>query len=105
MTNRDTSHDLSDSFVTRYDHLFPEVDEPSAKFYLDLMRIYLGMCEGSISFEQATLAVEHLKSNPEFTKYPSNPTLITVREVYELRKLDKLQTLMNSTILDAIWED
>lgn len=85
--------------VTPYDDLFPQVDEPSVKFYLDAMRIYLGMCAGSISMDEAVKAVDKLKTNPEYVAYPTNPTFVPISEVFKNKVLENLKTLSKFNLL------
>lgn len=81
------------SIVTPYDDLIPQVDNPAVQFYLDAMRIYLGLCAGSINMESALKAVDKLKENPEFTVSPTNPTLVPINERYRQKMLENLKTL------------
>ncbi|MFW9845272.1 MAG: winged helix-turn-helix transcriptional regulator, partial [Candidatus Thorarchaeota archaeon] len=78
---------------TSYDDTIPSADEPSTQFYIDVMRIYLGLYDGTISVEEAVQAAEILKENPEFVKYPVNPTLAPLNEEYKNKILSNLQTL------------
>lgn len=89
---------------TPYDDLFPETTEPSVQFYLDAMRIYLGICAGSITMEEALLAVDHLKVNPEYVAYPTNPTLVPIKEGFKNKVLENLKTLSKFNLLtkDAV---
>ncbi|OLS24762.1 MAG: hypothetical protein ThorAB25_23010 [Candidatus Thorarchaeota archaeon AB_25] len=84
---------------TPYDDLFPEVTEPSVQFYLDAMRIYLGICSGSITMEEALSAVEYLKANPEYVAYPTNPTLVPINESFKNKVLENLKTLSKFNLL------
>ncbi|MHA2043070.1 MAG: hypothetical protein ACW975_14545 [Candidatus Thorarchaeota archaeon] len=51
---RDASSGLATSksspidIQTPYDDLIPHSDEPSVQFYIDAMRIYLGLYEGTL---------------------------------------------------------
>lgn len=81
------------SFQTPFDDLIPQLDDPEAQFYLDAIRIYLGLCEGAISMETALKAVDVLKLNPEYTAYPTNPTIISINQRYKLKMLENLRTL------------
>ncbi|MBN2229324.1 MAG: hypothetical protein JW779_06985 [Candidatus Thorarchaeota archaeon] len=82
-----------DSFHTSYDDLLPVVEEPAVQFYLDAMRIYLGLCEGSITMEAAINAVDILKQNPEYTSCPTNPIYIPINQRYKTKILENLKTL------------
>jgi DNA-binding Lrp family transcriptional regulator len=84
---------------TPYDDLFPEVTEPSVQFYLDAMRIYLGICAGTVTMEEALVAVESLKVNPEFVAYPTNPTLVPINETFKNKVLENLKTLSKFNLL------
>lgn len=84
---------------TPYDDLFPRVDEPSVQFYLDAMRIYLGICAGSVSMEDALKAVEQLKANPEYVAYPTNPTLVPINNMFKNKVLENLKTLSKFNLL------
>ena len=89
---------------TPYDDMFPTSKESSVQFYLDAMRIYLGLCAGTISMEEAVQAVDHLKSNPEYVTYPTNPTLVPIKEGFKKKVLDNLKTLSKFNLLtrDAV---
>ena len=62
---------ISSTIQTPFDDMIPKVDEPSAQFYLDAMRIYLGLSSGTLSYEDALDAAEKLKNNPEYNRSPS----------------------------------
>jgi DNA-binding Lrp family transcriptional regulator len=84
---------------TPYDDLFPESAEPSVQFYLDAMRIYLGICSGAVTMDDALKAVEILKTNPEFVAYPTNPTIIPINETFKNKVLENLKTLSKFNLL------
>ena len=84
---------------TPYDDLFPEVSDPSVLFYLNAMRIYLGMCAGTVTMEEAVKAVETLKANPEYVAYPTNPTLVPINETFKNKILENLKTLSKFNLL------
>lgn len=86
---------------TPYDDLFPSVQEPSAKFYLDAMRIYLGLYCGTLSIEDAQIAMETLKKNPEYKRSPTNPILLPLQESYKDKILENLKTLTKFNLLTA----
>jgi len=96
MGNEDAVHISSQSkelFQTPFDDLLPEVDEPAAQFYLDAMRIYLGLCEGTVTMEAALKAVDKLKENPEYTTFPINPTVVPINQRFKMKMIENLQTL------------
>ena len=72
---------------TPYDDLFPSVQEPSAKFYLDAMRIYLGLYCGTLSIEDAQIAMETLKKNPEYKRFPTSPIRLFLQGRFGSRSL------------------
>ncbi|MFW9907215.1 MAG: winged helix-turn-helix transcriptional regulator [Candidatus Thorarchaeota archaeon] len=86
---------------TPFDHMIPEVDDPSAKFYIDAMRIYLGLSSGTLAFEQAVRASEALKDNPEYARYPTNPVLVPINDYFTNRILDNLKTLKKFNLITA----
>ncbi len=90
--NQDTSAGQV-SFTTPFDDLIPKLEDSQAQFYLDAIRIYLGLCEGTIPMETALKAVDLLKDNPEYTAYPTNPTMISINPRYKNKMLDNLRTL------------
>ncbi len=90
--NRDPSKGQA-SFNTPFDDLIPKLEDTEAQFYLDAIRIYLGLCEGTVTMEVALKAVDLLKDNPEYTAYPTNPTTISVNQRYKLKMLENLKTL------------
>ncbi len=91
----------NDNIVTPYDHLIPSVDDPSAQFYLRAIRIYLGLCAGTVGFEDAICLVDSLKTYPEFTKNPTDPTVLPLSETVKARLLDNLQTLKKYNLCDV----
>ncbi|MFX1559775.1 MAG: hypothetical protein ACFFBL_04245 [Promethearchaeota archaeon] len=95
----ESSKSKSINIETPYDDLFPEVQEPAVQFYLDAMRIYLGMCAGSISMDEAVKAVDRLKANPEYVAYPTNPTFVPISEVFKNKVLENLKTLSKFNLL------
>ncbi|MDH4212365.1 MAG: hypothetical protein ACFFCT_05760 [Candidatus Odinarchaeota archaeon] len=86
-----SSYDIS--ITTPYDDLIPKVDDPAVQFYLDAMRIYLGLCAGSITMETALKAVDRLKENSEYTTSPTNPTMVPINEQYRVKMIENLRTL------------
>lgn len=96
MGSENGNQDISisqDSFTTPYDDLIPKLEDSDAQFYLDAIRIYLGLCEGTITMDTALKAVDLLKKNPEYTAYPTNPTTISINSHYKTKMLDNLRTL------------
>jgi len=91
-SNQDTSAGQV-SFTTPFDDLIPKLEDTQAQFYLDAIRIYLGLCEGTITMEVALKAVDLLKENPEYTAYPTNPTMISINPRFKMKMLDNLRTL------------
>ena len=90
---------LSSQILTPFDNLIPYSDEPAAQFYLDAMRIYLGLCSGSLSMEAAIKAVDILKENPEYTTTPTNPAMMPINERFKSRILENLKTLNKFNLL------
>lgn len=88
-----TSSVLKDTIRTPFDDLLPRVEEPAVQFYIDAMRIYLGLCEGTITIEEALKAVDLLKANPEYTTFPTNPMIIPINSRFKIKMLDNLKTL------------
>jgi DNA-binding Lrp family transcriptional regulator len=86
---------------TPYDSLIPAVDEPSAQFYLDIIKTYLALFSGAISIEEALLLVDKIKENPEFVKYPTDPTLLPLNDHFKDKFLDNLKTLTKFNLLNA----
>lgn len=78
---------------TPFDDMLPTVVEPSARFYLDAMRIYLALGAGTISFDDALQATEQLKENPEFARSPTNPTQLPINSYITNKILENLKTL------------
>ncbi len=94
-----TSNGNALDIQTPYDDAIPSSQEPSVQFYIDAMRIYLGLYEGSISMEDAVHASEKLKENPEFIKHPINPTIVPLNETFRDKMLSNLQTLKKFNLL------
>ena len=84
---------------TPFDDMIPEVNEPSARFYLDAMRIYLALSTGTISFEEGIEAAKDLKKNPEFARSPTNPIHMPINEYYKSKIIDNLKTLKKFNLL------
>ncbi|MGY5865197.1 MAG: winged helix-turn-helix domain-containing protein [Candidatus Thorarchaeota archaeon] len=93
------SESLSSQIQTPFDDLIPVSSDRSTQFYLDAMRIYLGLCTGSLSMESAIQAVDILKENPEYTSCPTNPTLIPINERYKSRILENLKTITKFNLI------
>jgi len=91
-TNQDPSTGQV-SYTTPFDDLIPNLEDSEAQFYLDAIRIYLGLCEGTIPMDIALKAVDILKDNPEYTAYPTNPTTIPINPRFQKKMLDNLKTL------------
>ncbi len=89
----DSSTGLLAKIQTPFDDMLPSVEEPSARFYLDSMRIYLALGAGTLSFEDALQAVEVLKENPEFARFPADPTQISINPYFTKKVLENLKTL------------
>ncbi|MHA2362281.1 MAG: hypothetical protein ACXAB6_10210 [Candidatus Thorarchaeota archaeon] len=89
---------------TPYDEIIPQVDDPSAQFYLDSMKIYLGITSGTVTLEDAMIATMKLKQNPEFAKSPIDPTLVPINETFKKKIVENLTTLSkyNLFTLDSI---
>ncbi|MHA1881481.1 MAG: hypothetical protein ACTSUO_00345 [Candidatus Thorarchaeota archaeon] len=87
------------SVHTPYDDLFPSVREPSAQYYLDAMRIYLGLFSGTLSMEDAQIMMEVLKKNPEYKRFPTSPIRLPLQESYKDKILDNLKTLTKFNLL------
>ena len=92
-TKLESSSRLLALIQTPFDDILPTVEDPSAQFYLDTMRIYLALSSGTISYEKALDAVELLKKNPEFARSPTNPTRIPINKYFTNRVIDNLRTL------------
>ena len=97
--NRGSAENGLSSVHTPYDELFPSVQEPSAKYYLDAMRIYLGLYSGTLSMEDAQIVMETLKKNPEYKRYPTSPIRLPLQESYKDKILDNLKTLTKFNLL------
>ena len=88
-----TSSQNKDSIHTPFDDLIPNLEEPAAQFYLDAMRIYLGLCEGTVSMDVALKAVDNLKENPEYITFPINPTVLPINQRFRMKMIENLKTL------------
>ncbi|MFX1367276.1 MAG: winged helix-turn-helix transcriptional regulator [Promethearchaeota archaeon] len=86
-------------FSTPFDDDIPEVEDPPVRFYIDAMRIYLGIYSNSLSIEDALEAVEVLKENPEFARTPINPALVPMNEDFKNKLLANLQTLKKLNLI------
>ncbi len=99
----DTEQSIPHIF-TPYDDVIPSSNEITTKFYLDIVRIYFGLCSGTVSLDDASIAAKELRTNPEYTKNPIDPTLLPINEEYKHRLLDNLTTLTkyNLVTTDAV---
>ena len=99
----DTEQSIRNIF-TPYDDVIPSSNEITTKFYLDIVRIYFGLCSGTVSLDDASVAAKGLRTNPEYTKNPIDPTLLPINEEYKQRLLDNLTTLTkyNLVTTDAV---
>jgi DNA-binding Lrp family transcriptional regulator len=100
----DAAERVMTNIQTPYDDIIPQVDDPSVQFYLDSMKIYLGITSGTVTLEDAMIASMKLKQNPEFAKSPVDPTLVPINETYKKRIVENLTTLskFNLFTLDSI---
>ena len=89
---------------TPYDDIIPSSNELTTRFYLDIVRIYFGLSAGTVSLDDASVAAKGLRTNPEYTKNPIDPTLLPVNEEHKQRLLDNLTTLTkyNLVTTDAV---
>ncbi|MDF1538814.1 MAG: winged helix-turn-helix transcriptional regulator [Candidatus Thorarchaeota archaeon] len=89
---------------TPFDDILPKVEDTTAQFYLDTMRLYLALSSGTVSYETALEAVKHLKKNPEFARSPINPTRLPINKYFTNRIIENLRTLrkFNLVIKDSI---
>jgi len=99
----DTEQSIRNIF-TPYDDVIPSSNELTTKFYLNIVRIYFGLCSGTVSLDDASVAARGLRTNPEYTKNPIDPTLLPINEEYKQRLLDNLTTLTkyNLVTTDAV---
>lgn len=88
-----TKSEALSQIVTPYDDIVPTTSDESVKFYLDAIRIYLGICSGTVSFNLASAAVSELKHNPEYVKYPFDPTVVPVNMIVRDRIIENFKTL------------
>ncbi len=86
-------------FSTPFDDDIPQVEDPPVKFYIDAMRIYLGLYSNALSMDDALDAAESLKENPEFARTPINPVLVPMNEEYKNKLLANLQTLKKLNLI------
>ncbi|MHA1216836.1 MAG: winged helix-turn-helix transcriptional regulator [Candidatus Thorarchaeota archaeon] len=99
----DDHHPMYD-FTTPYDHLIPAVDDPAAQFYLEVIRVYLAMCEGVVSVRKAAEIAQRLREHPEFAKHPVDPSILPVSATLKAKLIENLETLQRYNLysLDAI---
>jgi len=86
---------------TPYDDVIPSSDDITTKFYLDIVRIYFGLCSGTVSLDDASVAARGLRTNPEYTKNPIDPTVLPINEEHKQRLLDNLATLIKYNLVTA----
>jgi hypothetical protein len=90
--------------TTPYDDVIPLTDESATTFYLDVIRVYFGLCSGTTSLDDVSLAARELRAHPEYTKNPIDPTLLPINEEYKQRLLENIKTLgkYNLVTTDAV---
>ncbi len=88
-----TTTDILSQIHTPFDDIIPVVDDPTSKFYIDAMRIYLALSSGTLSFEDALEASELLKNNPEFARHPTNPVQVPINDVFAKKIIENLKTI------------
>ncbi len=96
----DAEQSIRDIF-SPYDDIIPSSDEITTKFYLDIVRVYFGLCSGTVSLDDASVAARGLRTNPEYTKNPIDPTLLPINERHKQRLLDNLTTLIKYNLVTA----
>ena len=96
----DAEWSIRDIF-TPYDEVIPSSDDLTTKFYLDIVRVYFGLCSGTVSLDNALVAVRGLRTNPEYTKNPIDPTLLPINEEHKQGLLDNLTTLTKYNLVTA----
>ncbi len=89
------------NIFTPYDDVIPSSNEITTKFYLDIVRVYFGLCSGTISLDDASVAARGLRTNPEYAKNPIDPSLLPINEEYKQRLLDNLTTLIKYNLVTA----
>ncbi len=91
-------------FTTQYDELLPVSDDPIIRFYVTMIKVYLGLYEGKLDVEQALRIVETQKKNPEFVKFATNPVLIPIDEEFKNKIIENLKTIKRYGVVsvDAI---
>ena len=90
--------------TTPYDDAIPATDESATTFYMDVIRVYLGLCSGATSLDDVSLAIRELRAHPEYTKNPIDPTFLPINEEYKQRLLENIKTLgkYNLVTTDAV---
>lgn len=90
--------------TTPYDDVIPLTDESATTFYMDVIRVYLGLCSGATSLDDVSLAARELRAHPEYTKNPIDPTLLPINEECKQRLLENIKTLgkYNLVTTDAV---
>ncbi|MGY5877005.1 MAG: winged helix-turn-helix domain-containing protein [Candidatus Thorarchaeota archaeon] len=96
--------DLPSRFTTPWDYLIPIVEDTESLYLLNIMRMYLGLHAGTLTYEEAEDILHDIRQTPEYTRYPIDPTLVFVNDHYKNRIVSNLETLHKYRLytLDAI---
>ena len=89
----ESGYKILSTISTPWDDLIPIVPENQTRFYLDIIRIYLGLYSGNLSMDVALRAVEQLKENPQYALTPIDPTLFPLNESIKSKIIENLNTL------------
>ena len=89
----ESGYNILSTISTPWDDLIPVVPENQTQFYLDIIRIYLGLYSGNLSMDVALRAVEQLKENPQYALTPIDPTLFPLNDSIKSKIIENLNTL------------
>ncbi|MHA1770615.1 MAG: hypothetical protein ACTSYL_09555 [Candidatus Thorarchaeota archaeon] len=91
-------------FKTPYDDLMPVADDSKGKVLIQIMRIYLALCDGILTPSEASDIIRRLSHHPWFRAHPINSRFLPISETIKQRLLESIRTLRkyNLTTADAI---
>ncbi len=91
-------------FSTPYDALIPQPEDEAGQVYVQIMRVYLALCEGILKPTEAAQIVAQFKEHPAFRINPIDPCLLPISAHLKNKIITNIQTLKkyNLATADAI---
>lgn len=91
-------------FETPYDNLMPVTDDSKGQVLIQIMRLYLALCDGILTISEVDGIMKRLSQHPWFRAHPIDVRLLPISETIKQRLLESIHTLhkYNLTTADAI---